>query len=268
MTGRTLLSHAGYLLSILAMLALAIPGAGAASCAAESGPRRIALLELYTSEGCDSCPPTDRWVSALAGRGQGPERVVTLGFHVDYWNYLGWNDPFARADYSARQRAANQRNKASFVYTPQLLLNGADYRRGILRDDISDRVNAINQDRPGARISLNMATGPAAEISVQGTIAIPEVARRDGAQAYLAVYENNLVNAVTAGENRGKQLRHDFVVRAFAGPFPVDARGDAAFVHRFPLDPAWKNADLRVASFVQSRLTGDVLQALETPVCR
>lgn len=255
-------------LSTLAMLAFAAPGAGAAQCAAESGPRRVALLELYTSEGCDSCPPADRWVSSLAARGLEPGRVVTLGFHVDYWNHLGWNDPFARAEYSARQRAANQRNRASFVYTPQLLLNGADYRRGTFTDDISDRVNAINQDRPGARISLKLATGSAAEISVQGTAAVPEVSRRDGAQAYLAVYENHLANAVTAGENRGKQLRHDFVVRALAGPFPVDARGEAAFVHRFPLDPAWKNADLRVASFVQSRQTGEVLQALEAPVCR
>lgn len=250
------------------MLALAAPGAGAAQCAAESGARRVALLELYTSEGCDSCPPADRWVSALAARGLEPGRVVTLGFHVDYWNYLGWNDPFAKADFSARQRAAGQRNRASIVYTPQLLLNGADYRRGTFLDDIAGRVNAINQDRPGARIRLKLVTGPAAEVSVQGTIAVPEASRRDGAQAYLAVYENNLASAVTTGENRGKQLRHDFVVRALAGPFPVDLRGEAAFVHRFPLDPAWKSADLRLASFVQSRQSGDVLQALEVPVCR
>jgi hypothetical protein len=255
-------------LTTLAMLAIATPGAGAAQCAAESGPHRVALLELYTSEGCDSCPPADRWVSSLAARGLEPGRVVTLGFHVDYWNYLGWNDPFANADYSARQRAASQRNRASVVYTPQLLLNGADYRRGTFRDDIAGRVKAINQDRPGARISLKLVTGPAAEVSVQGTAAVPEASRRDGAQAYLVVYENNLANAVTAGENRGKQLRHDFVVRALAGPFPVDTRGVAAFVHRFPLDPAWKSTDLRLASFVQSRQSGDVLQALEVPVCR
>src|SRR5258706_3420766 len=98
-------------LSTLAMLAIATPGAGAAQCAAESGPHRVALLELYTSEGCDSCPPADRWVSSLAARGLEPGRVVTLGFHVDYWNYLGWKDPFANAEFNARQRAANQRNR-------------------------------------------------------------------------------------------------------------------------------------------------------------
>lgn len=260
--------HRGFILAAFAMLALPVPGAGASQCAADSGARRVALLEFYTSEGCDSCPPADRWVSSLAGRGLAPARVVTLGFHVDYWNYLGWNDPFAKADYSARQRAASQRNKARVVYTPQLLLNGMDYRRGTFKDDIADRVNAINQDKPAARINLKLATGPAGELFVEGAITVAEAARRGGAQAYLAVYENNLSNAVTSGENRGKQLRHDFVVRALAGPFPVDPRGDAVFAHRFRLDPRWKPADLHVASFVQHEHTGDVLQALAVPNCR
>jgi len=258
----------GYTLAALAMLALAAPGAGAAPCAADSGPRRVALLELYTSEGCDSCPPADRWVSALAARGLDPARIVTLGFHVDYWNTLGWNDPFARSKYSARQRAASQRNKARVVYTPQLLLNGADYRRGTFRDDLADRVNAINQDPPQAQVSVKLATGPAGVLSVQGTAAVADAAQRNGARAWLALYENNLSNEIAAGENRGKRLRHDFVVRELAGPFPVDSRGDAVFVHRFRLDPGWKTADLRVASFVQNERTGDVLQALVLPYCR
>lgn len=268
MSLQSLISGARFAFSALVVLAIAAPGARAAQCSVESGPRRVALLELYTSEGCDSCPPADRWVSGLAARGLEPGRVVTLGFHVDYWNNLGWIDPFARAEYSTRQRAANRRNRATFVYTPQLLLNGADYRRGTFRDDIADRVNSINQDRPAARISLKLATSPSAELSVLGTASVPEASSRDGAQAYLALYENNLANAVASGENRGKELRHDFVVRALAGPFPVDARGEASFAHRFPLDRSWKNAELRVASFVQNAQTGEVLQALETPACR
>lgn len=244
------------------------PAVEAASCTVESGARRVALLELYTSEGCDSCPPADRWASTLPARGLDPAHVVTLGFHVDYWNQLGWNDPFSKADYSARQRAANQRNHSTVVYTPQFLLNGADYRRAIFKDDIADRVNAVNQGHPGARIALKVATGPAAELSVQGTAVVTEVALRNGAQVYLALYENNLVTAVAAGENRGKQLHHDFVVRTLAGPFPVDAKGEATIVQRFTLDPSWKGADLHVASFIQNRATGDVLQALAAPVCR
>src|SRR5262245_41008869 len=111
-------------LALLAMgLTLAAPGAAAAQCTADSGARRIPLLELYTSQGCDSCPPADRWVSALPGRGLDTERLVTLGLHVDYWNYLGWKDPHGKPEFGARQRSASQRNQARVVYTPQLLLN-------------------------------------------------------------------------------------------------------------------------------------------------
>jgi hypothetical protein len=258
----------GSLLLAGLLLMTSVPRAEAATCTVESGQRRLALLELFTSEGCDSCPPADRWVSTLPGRGLDATRVVTLGFHVDYWNSLGWIDPFAKPEYSARQRAASERNHAKVVYTPQLLLNGTDYRRGIFRDDIADRVNAVNQNQPGARIALKLAAEPKGKLSVEGTATVPDAARRDGAQAFVAIYENNLATAVSAGENRGKQLRHDFVVRALAGPFPVNTRGEAAFTQNFALNPAWKSADLHVASLVQNRNTGDVLQALAAPVCR
>jgi hypothetical protein len=265
--GRSLKPGTAYTLAILAMLAFTAPGA-AAQCVAESGPRRVALLELYTSEGCDSCPPADRWVSALAGRTLAPERVVTLGFHVDYWNYLGWNDPFARPEYSARQRAANQRSKARVVYTPQLLLNGADYRRGALRDDFADRLGAVNRSEPGARISLKLSAQPQGTLAVLGKAVVADAAQRSATRAWLALYENNLSTEVKAGENRGKRLRHDYVVRELAGPFPVDPAGEAALNHRFRLDPRWKTADLALASFVQNENTGDVLQALALPYCR
>src|SRR5262252_8617302 len=123
------------------------PGS-AGECDATSGGRRVPVLELYTSEGCDSCPPVDRWVGGLPARGLTPDRVVTLAFHVDYWNHLGWADPYARAEFSERQRAATRRNEGRFVYTPQLMLNGKDYRRGILSDDFKERVEAINRERP------------------------------------------------------------------------------------------------------------------------
>ena len=266
--GRSLKPGTAYTLGILAMLAFTATGAAAVQCAAESGPRRVALLELYTSEGCDSCPPTDRWVSALAARALTPERVVTLGFHVDYWNYLGWNDPFARPEYSVRQRAANHRNKARVVYTPQLMFNGADYRRGALRDDFADRLGTVNQGEPGARISLKLSAQPQGTLAALGKAVVADPAQRGATRAWLALYENNLSTEVKAGENRGKRLRHDYVVRELAGPFPVDPAGEAAFNYRFRLDPRWKTADLALAAFVQNEHTGDVLQALALPYCR
>ncbi|MGH8702368.1 MAG: DUF1223 domain-containing protein, partial [Burkholderiales bacterium] len=180
----------------------------------------MALLELYTSEGCNSCPPADRWVSELPTRGYSATNVVTLAFHVDYWNYLGWRDPFSKAQYSERQRMASLRNRARVVYTPQLLLNGRDYRRGIVLDDFGERLSPLNREPARAHISLQVNTEDPAGPGVAGVATVADVAARSGAQAYLVLYENNLSNQVTAGENRGKRLRHDFVVRLArrAGP--------------------------------------------------
>lgn len=93
-------------------------------CTTTSGERRTALLELYTSEGCDSCPPADRWVSRLRRSGFGADRVAVLAYRVDYWNYIGWRAPYAQARFSERQRGANARFGNRTIYTPQLMLNG------------------------------------------------------------------------------------------------------------------------------------------------
>jgi hypothetical protein len=250
------------------LMALAATSSHAATCTAESGVPRVALLELYTSEGCNSCPPTDRWVSELPRRGFTPERVVTLAFHVDYWNYLGWPDPFSRAQFSERQRVASLRNRARVVYTPQLLLNGLDYRRGAVFDGFGERLSALNRGPAPARIRLQMRADGTAGLDVSGIATVAESAARGSAQAYLALYENNLSNQIDAGENRGKRLQHDFVVRELAGPFAVDTGGEARLQHLFSLDPRWKSGDLHVAAFVQSERSGDVLQALAAPACR
>lgn len=255
-----------------ALISLAICGlagtSDAAQCIAESGARRVPLLELYTSEGCNSCPPTDRWVSELAGRGFSPGRVVALAFHVDYWNYLGWRDTFSKAQYSDRQRAASLRNRARVVYTPQLLFNGKDYRRGTFLDDLGDRLNAISRAPAQAKIALQLLAEDERSLRVTGTAAVRDIDARRGAQVFTALYENNLSNQVTAGENRGKRLRHDYVVRELAGPFLVGPNGEAQLDQRFKLDPGWKTADLHVAAFVQNETTGDVLQSLAMPLCR
>ena len=241
--------------------------ANAAECTATSGARRVPLLELYTSEGCDSCPPADRWVVGLTARGLAPDRIVTLAFHVDYWNYLGWTDPYARSEFSERQRAAARRTAARMVYTPQLLLNGKDYRRAILRDDFADRVAAINREQPAASISLKTGSRTDRMLTVSGEAVVQQPARRPGTLTYLALYENRIATQVLAGENRGRRLEHAAVVRELAGPFALDARGAARFEHEFRLERAWKRGDLSVAAFVQSDTSGEILQALAMGVC-
>ena len=102
--------------------------AQATPCSAQSAGTTTALVELYTSEGCDSCPPADRWLSSLGARGYAPDRVVPIALHVDYWDYIGWKDPYARQAYSARQRKMASLARAAMVYTPQVLLQGRDFR--------------------------------------------------------------------------------------------------------------------------------------------
>jgi hypothetical protein len=254
---------------VLAVVLLVASGAApAAQCSASSAERRIPLLELYTSEGCNSCPPTDRWFSALPEKGLTTRQVVALAFHVDYWNYLGWRDPFSKAEYSERQRSASIRNKARFVYTPQLLLDGRDYRRAIFLDDIADRVNAIGREKPAAAIRLEQVVDGNNALLVQGAIAVKDGTQRAHARAYVALYENRLSNEISAGENRGKRLEHDFVVRVLSPLRAADADGSLEFQHRFSLDEGWKRGDLHLAAFVQNERSGRTLQALAVPICR
>jgi len=247
--------------SITLAILLSAGTAAAATCSASSGAQRVTLLELYTSEGCDSCPPTDRWTSALPARGLGADRVVTLAYHVDYWNYLGWKDPFAQARFTERQRFVNARIRNRTVYTPQLMLDGQDYRQGLSLKDIQERIASVNREKPGADIALALhSSAGALETTVRVTLH-----RKDaGAGVFLALYENKLANQVSAGENKGKRLEHDFVVRELAGPFPV---GASAITHKFNVAPSWKTRDLSVAAFVQTAATGEVLQVLSATWC-
>jgi hypothetical protein len=250
-----------------AVMMLNITPAQAATCSANSGAQRVALLELYTSEGCDSCPPTDRWTSALPARGLGAERVVTLAYHVDYWNYLGWADPFAQARFTERQRFVNARIRNRTVYTPQLMLDGKDYRSGLSINDFQQRITAANREKPGADIALSLNSGGAGTLDTNARVTLH---RKDaGVSVFLALTENKLANQVSAGENKGKRLEHDFVVRELAGPFAINAAdtGNAAVSHKFRLAPTWKTRDLSVAAFVQTAATGEVLQTLAVPWC-
>lgn len=254
---------AALLLSSCCATALAAP---AATCSAASGERRVAVLELYTSEGCNSCPPTDKWVSMLPSKGFGPDRLIPLALHVDYWNYLGWKDPFSKGQYSDRQRWVSQTNGANFVYTPQIVVNGKDYRRGPVWDNLSQRVNEINREKPGADIRLSGSAGNGA-FEVAAASQLRTGADRRSAQLYLALYENDLSNDVRAGENAGKKLHHNFVVRDLAGPFGFDASGAAKVQQRFAVSESWKKKDLVTVAFVQNSANGEVLQALALPAC-
>jgi hypothetical protein len=248
----------------IAMLAAAGAHAQGGGCSAVSGQGTAALVELYTSEGCSSCPPADRWLSALRGSGPGPDRLVPLALHVDYWDYIGWKDPFARPQFSARQRELAALARSRTVYTPQVLVAGKDYRGWSSRERFAQAVAAVNATPARARIELGLAAAGSGATGVRAAAAVPAAADRGSAALYVAFYENGLSNRVSAGENRGATLAHDYVVREWWGPVALDSTGNATLER--PLD-AQRFARGGVAAFVQNRRNGEILQALALPAC-
>ncbi|MFN0185745.1 MAG: DUF1223 domain-containing protein [Aquabacterium sp.] len=169
----------------------------AQSCQASSGPQQTRLVELYTSEGCDSCPPADRWLSGLKGRPQ----VLAAAFHVDYWDRLGWKDRFGDPRHTERQAQTQRNSGARFNYTPQLLVNGRD-----------SRAPDLAATAPPAVVRLSLQREADARVSVRAQPLAGAPARL---ALWWALLEDDHVSAVKAGENRGVTLRHDHVVRRY-----------------------------------------------------
>ena len=242
-------------------IALQAPASAAAgACEVKSPAHTLALVELYTSEGCDSCPPADKWLRTLREGGLGPDKIVPISLHVDYWDYIGWKDPFAKSLFSSRQREMAQVQRNSVVYTPQVMLAGKDYR-GWARGGFAGDVKAVNSQpaRADIRLALKAGAGNQVELLAEGRTAAA------GARLVVAWYESGIASPVAAGENRGATLQHDYVVREWIGPLEFAA--GAANVKRTLSVPG--NADKGGAvAFVQDRRTGEVLQALSLPMCR
>ena len=247
------------------LLALAGP-ALAAGCKAESGKTTAALVELYTSEGCSSCPPADRWLSGLVARGFTPDRVVPLALHVDYWDYIGWKDPYAKREFSQRQRKLSQLQRMALVYTPQVVLHGRDFRHWYTAE-FDSAVAAINARPAQARIALEILGVDRSALDTRASATLAEPARAADAVLYLAVYENRLTSRVSAGENSGRTLTHDHVVLEWQGPFAFGPGGTVSERRALALLPKGSPERSGVVAFVQDRRTGEVLQALLRSGC-
>ena len=191
---------------LLLVLSDAIASGDEPSLVFTSGESQVALIELYTSEGCSSCPPADRWLSGLARDPELWRDYLPVAFHVDYWDYIGWPDRFARTEFSDRQRRYAREGGVHTVYTPGLFLNGSEWRewRRLERPDV---------DRSAAGALAVELTGENLAIAFNG----------DGFPGYgeltisVALIGMGLSSEVNAGENRGRVLRHDFVVLALSG---------------------------------------------------
>ena len=223
----------------------------AAQCTATSAATQTPLIELYTSEGCSSCPPADRWLSGLGEQSD----VVALAFHVDYWDYIGWPDRFAEPRNGDRQREKVGLAGSRTVYTPQIMVNGRDSRAWRGRDPLA---GARHDGPAGATISLALDT---AEAGHTVTVRAKRSAG-DAARVVLARYESGHQTAVKGGENRGATLRHDFVVRDWVTR-SLRAGNALETTVRFS---AGTHAG-GVVAFVEDAASGRVVQALALPDC-
>jgi hypothetical protein len=223
----------------------------------KSGEYKASVVELYTSEGCSSCPPADKFLSRL-GNTEEAAQIIPLAFHVDYWDYIGWKDPYASADYTKRQRVVARVNSQSSIYTPEFVVDGAE-ARGSAR--ITDKVTAAHKSRAEADITLKLSDIDAGKLMASVSIDNLTFTGNDTPEVYLAVYENGLSSSINAGENSGRTLKHDYVVRYLSRP-QITSSGQQ---HLFDLKlgSGWKQSELGVTAVVKLQKSGRTLQAVK-----
>jgi hypothetical protein len=248
-----------------ALIVCGVGGVGASataasSCSVSSPPHRVALVELYTSEGCSSCPPAENWLSAL-DQERTASTIVPLALHVDYWDSLGWKDRFAQSTFTIRQQRLSAEGRQHTVYTPEVFVDGRELRAW---SDDARFVSAIHQlNAEASQIDIHVEAHPmqSGRIMFKATfLAAGELP--DDIVAYAAVYESGIDSNVKAGENEGATLHHDRVVRQWIGPVPV-IDGHVAITGDYP----GGSGKSGVVAFAENRATGEVLQVSELPSC-
>ncbi|WP_210520197.1 DUF1223 domain-containing protein [Hymenobacter terricola] len=245
------------LTGVLAALAPARPGAGPATAA-----RVPVVVELFTSEGCSSCPAADAALRELENAQSVPGvEVIALGEHVDYWNRLGWKDAFSSPVYTQRQQQYAQ-GFGSGSYTPQAVVNGryefVGSRTGELAETVAKAAKA-----PQAAVAVTMSGGTA-HVRVSS---VP--AGTPAAEVLLAITESGLSSQVGRGENSGRLLRHAAVVRQLIPLGKIGADGTFAATPELKLSTDWKRPNLRAVALVQEvasrRIVGVAAAAINSP---
>lgn len=227
---------------------------------AHAQDRRVpVIVELFTSEGCSSCPPADTFLNRLE-RTQpvSGARIIALEEHVDYWNQLGWVDPFSSPQYRARQNDYAMAFRVDNVYTPQMVVSGQAAFVGDDADRAYQEIGLAAQSQSAVvelRADGNARDPQLVDLAVK--ITNPKTAKLRDANVYLAVTENELASNVSHGENSGRLLRHSAVVRSFGVIGRIDSRGANAgqIVSTLRLPQNWNRENLRAVVFVQERQT-------------
>lgn len=243
-------------------LALLAPTLSWAACDLKSGPKTAALVELYTSEGCSSCPPADKRLSQFPSGRYSYEQVVPISLHVDYWDYIGWKEPFAQTQFSERQSWLARTNGHKTVYTPHFFVSGIEVRDWDA--DLGRELNRVGAETARASVRIHAEPTAAGKLSVSASASAPSAP--ETLALFVALTEDKIVSRVSAGENSGATLSHDHVVREWIGPIALSG-GHAEVERMVAPGPSWNRAELGVVGFVQDMKTGQVLQAVGASAC-
>jgi hypothetical protein len=219
--------------------------------AMQTAARKAVVVELFTSEGCSSCPPADELLRHIRQEklADGLD-VIPLGLHVDYWNYLGWTDRFSSAAYSQRQAMYAERFHIGGPYTPQMVVDGGAEFVGSDASRARQAILQAAQRAPEASVEVTALAADKLSVAVKAAPAL-------SGEVMLAVTEDNLKTAVRGGENGGRELRHAAVVHELRS---LGRLSNGRFERQVPLalDKSWKRDDVRIVVFVQKAGTGAI----------
>jgi hypothetical protein len=243
------------------------PLAGPAGIPSDSFAPQPVVIELFTSEGCSSCPPADAFLKQLddAGRVNDVE-IIAIEEHVDYWDRLGWRDPFSSHQWTERQEKYSRSLGHDGIYTPQLVVNG---RSELVGKSSRDARREIIEASKIVGAKLLLSTTSSSQRSVEFSIVIENIPiEARSAQLLLAVTERGLSSNVLRGENEGRNLSHAAVLRSlsrvsFAQGIPS---GSTEAKARVALDPSWKRENLRFVILLQDSKTLHILGAAGSTV--
>ena len=263
-----------YLLVALTVISLSLVGVAAlirphvqASSATPDIARTPVVVELFTSEGCSSCPPADALLARLSeGQVAGNVQLIALEEHVDYWNDLGWTDPFSSPDWTSRQYAYARSLGNGNAYTPQMVVDGTvefvgsrtqQARESILKAASKTKIPVVLTQGSADRLDKGNLSGKVGKLE--------GMTKSDAAEVWLAITETGLHSSVTRGENAGEELRHAAVVRFMRkiGEAKADVETSFAGDVSIPLQKEWKRENLRVVLFVQETKSRRILGATE-----
>lgn len=246
-------------------------GGGAGAAAGEGAPGAAGaaagspvVLELFTSQGCSSCPPADYLLSEL-GRSGSAGPVIPLAFHVDYWDRLGWSDPFSSSRWSQRQESYAHALGKDGVATPQLVINGRSDCVGSQRDEVLRKIAEARARQPAARVELALGAPPAAgsKLRVKVSVSMLEKTERGNPEVWVALTQSGFSTEIKGGENLSRTLHDDFVVRRLQKAFTVPGRAGERREGEveLSLDPSWPPGQLMVAAFAQDSKSLAILGA-------